>query len=121
MTGGLLIWTPLSFEERAVRRGLTSPAVTVRRAGYGTMRAAQRAAALDHGQFSQIAVMGVGAGLTPDLHPGDLVVATSVGAIECGSAELLAGELRRAGLRVDRKSTRLNSSHESTSRMPSSA
>jgi 4-hydroxy-3-methylbut-2-enyl diphosphate reductase len=100
MTGGLLIWTPLSFEERAVRRGLTSPAVTVRRAGYGTMRAAQRAAALDHGQFSQIAVMGVGAGLTPDLHPGDLVVATSVGAIECGSAELLAGELRRAGLRV---------------------
>jgi 4-hydroxy-3-methylbut-2-enyl diphosphate reductase len=27
-------------------------------------------------------------------------VATSVGAIECGSAELLAGELRRAGLRV---------------------
>jgi 4-hydroxy-3-methylbut-2-enyl diphosphate reductase len=100
MTGGLLIWTPLSFEERAVRRGLTSPEVTVRRAGYGTIRAAQRAADLDHGSFSQIAVMGVGAGLTEDLSPGDLVVATSVGAIECGSAELLAGELRRAGLRV---------------------
>jgi 4-hydroxy-3-methylbut-2-en-1-yl diphosphate reductase len=100
MTGGLLIWTPLSFEERAVRRGLTSPEVTVRRAGYGTMRAAQRAGEMDHGQFSQIAVMGVGAGLTEDLSPGDLVVATSVGAIECGSAELLAGELRRAGLRV---------------------
>ncbi len=100
MTGGLLIWTPLSFEERAVRRGLTSPEVTVRRAGYGTMRAAQRAADLDHGLFSQIAVMGVGAELTEDLRPGDLVVATSVGAIECGSAELLAGELRRAGLRV---------------------
>jgi 4-hydroxy-3-methylbut-2-en-1-yl diphosphate reductase len=100
VTGKLLIWTPISFEERAVRRGVTSPDTTVLRAGYGTIRAAQRAGQTDHRSFCQVAVMGVGAGLTADLSPGDLVVATSVGAIECGSAALLAGELRRAGLRV---------------------
>jgi 4-hydroxy-3-methylbut-2-enyl diphosphate reductase len=44
--------------------------------------------------------MGVGAGLTTDLSPGDLVVATEVGGVTCPSAPLLAGELRRAGLRV---------------------
>ena len=104
MTGRLLIWTPISFERRAVRRGLSpagqEPAATVLRAGYGTIAAARRAAETDHSAFDQIAVMGVGAGLTADLRPGDLVVATSVGAIECDSAVLLAGELRRAGLRV---------------------
>jgi 4-hydroxy-3-methylbut-2-en-1-yl diphosphate reductase len=100
VSNGLLIWTPLGFEERAVRRGLHSPDTTVLRAGYGTMRAARRAGQTNHGHFGQIAVMGVGAGLTADLRPGDLVVATSVGAIDCASAVLLAGELRRAGLRV---------------------
>jgi 4-hydroxy-3-methylbut-2-enyl diphosphate reductase len=109
MSGRLLIWTPISFEERAVKRGLAAkrqeqaapvPETTVLRAGYGTMRAAQRAGQVDHRSFGQGAVLGVGAGLTEDLSPGDLVVATSVGAIECGSAALLAGELRRAGLRV---------------------
>ena len=36
-------------------------------------------------------------------------------------AEIFAQVLERAGLRVDRKSTRLNSSHGYQSRMPSSA
>ena len=44
--------------------------------------------------------MGVGAGLTAELRPGDLVVATEVGGVACESAPLLAGELRRAGLTV---------------------
>jgi 4-hydroxy-3-methylbut-2-enyl diphosphate reductase len=51
-----------------------------------------------------LAVSGVGIGLTDDLRPGDLVVGSRVtdGAtsVECPSAPLLAGELRRAGLRV---------------------
>ena len=42
--------------------------------------------------------MGVGAGLTTDLSPGDLVVGTEAGLVTCASAPLLAGELRRAGL-----------------------
>ena len=36
-------------------------------------------------------------------------------------ADAVAARLRRGDLPADRKSTRLNSSHESTSRMPSSA
>src|SRR5205823_2924392 len=55
--------------------------------------------------FGMLAVAGTGGGLTPDLRPGDLVVATEVtdetgrtAATVSPSAPLLAGELRRAGL-----------------------
>ena len=51
-----------------------------------------------------MAIAGVGGGLAADLRPGDLVVASEVTdghtVIPCPSAALLAGELRRAGLRV---------------------
>ena len=51
-----------------------------------------------------LAVAGTGGGLSASLQPGDLVVASRVtgGAAEisCPSAPLLAGELRRAGLRA---------------------
>jgi len=116
MTDGLLICTPLGFEARAVRRGLTSSATTVLRTGYGTVRAARVAERISRSRYAQLAVMGVGGALSADLKPGDLVVATSVrtsggarggrpprsdGAdIDCPSAVLLAGELRRAGLTV---------------------
>jgi 4-hydroxy-3-methylbut-2-enyl diphosphate reductase len=119
----LLICTPMRIEARAVRRG--SQTSTVLRTGYGTARAAAAAGKLDDGSFGPIAVMGVGAGLTSDLSPGDLVVGTEVGpvtsspvtsspvtsstvtsstvtydAVTCGSAPLLAAELERAGLRA---------------------
>jgi 4-hydroxy-3-methylbut-2-enyl diphosphate reductase len=55
---------------------------------------------MSHRPFGPVAIMGVGAGLTSDLRPGDLVVGTDVGAVGCGSAPLLAAELRRAGLSV---------------------
>jgi 4-hydroxy-3-methylbut-2-en-1-yl diphosphate reductase len=118
---GLLICSPLKIEARAVRRGLRDSAgsnTTVLRTGYGTTRAAERAVEISHRTFGQMVVMGVGAGLTADLSPGDLVVDTHVRAsvggawggrppqsdgvdgIACGSAALLAGELRRAGLTV---------------------
>jgi 4-hydroxy-3-methylbut-2-enyl diphosphate reductase len=49
-------------------------------------------------------VAGVGGGALPDLRTGDVVVASEVtgaaGTVTCPSAPLLAGELRRAGLRV---------------------
>ena len=103
--GGLLICSPLGIEARAVRRGLAgsdglSGPATVLRTGYGTSRAGERAGEISHRTFGQMVVMGVGAGLTADLSPGDLVVATEVGGVRCPSAPLLAGELRRAGLRV---------------------
>ena len=94
----LLICSPLGIEARAVRRGVTS--ATVLRSGYGTSRAAEFAGEVAHRSFGQLVVMGVGAALTADLSPGDLVVATEVGGVVCESAPLLAGELRRAGFTV---------------------
>jgi 4-hydroxy-3-methylbut-2-enyl diphosphate reductase len=51
-----------------------------------------------------LAVAGVGGGLSGDLRVGDVVVASQVSdgtvTVPCQSAPLLAGELRRAGLRV---------------------
>ena len=95
-----IICAPMRIEARAIRRGLrhsSGPPLVVR-TGYGTTRAADRAGELKATSFGQMVVMGVGAGLTTDLAPGDLVVGTEVGVATCPSAPLLAGELRRAGL-----------------------
>ncbi len=110
MSGGLLLLAPLRVEAQALRRGLRSvpdpgQAVQVVRTGYG--------AESDH---AAVAVGGVAGGLGEDLRVGDVVVAAEVtdvgpdgsvmpGSADavthcCPSAPLLAGELRRAGLRV---------------------
>jgi 4-hydroxy-3-methylbut-2-enyl diphosphate reductase len=109
MTDPLLICAPMRIEVRAIRRGLRSSASSaetlrtgsvpeVLRTGWGTTRAAHAAKNMSHRPFGPVVVMGVGAGLADDLRPGDLVVGTDVGAVNCGSAPLLAAELRRAGL-----------------------
>jgi 4-hydroxy-3-methylbut-2-en-1-yl diphosphate reductase len=106
----LTVCAPLRVEARALRRGLrdADPApgtsqTRVVRAGYGPRRAAATAAALVAAP-GPLAVGGVGGGLTDDLRTGDVVVATEVSdgttTVSCPSAPLLAGELRRAGLRV---------------------
>ena len=125
---GLLVCAPLRLEARAVRRGLRSAsqagtsqagasqagtsqagasqfgAGRVVATGYGPRRAAARADALRQEPFAALAVAGTGGGLSAELRPGDLVVASEVSdghrVIPCPSAALLAGELRRAGLRV---------------------
>ncbi len=95
-----IICAPMRVEARAIRHGLRASESPPRvlRTGYGTRRAADRAGELKADSFGQLVVMGVGAGLTADLSPGDLVVATEAGLATCPSAPLLAGELRRAGL-----------------------
>jgi 4-hydroxy-3-methylbut-2-enyl diphosphate reductase len=100
MTEELLICAPMRIEARAVRRGLrdSTGATGITRSGYGPRRAADRAGELKEDSFGQLAIMGTAAGLTADLSPGDLVVGTEAGAVSGGSAPLLAGELRRAGL-----------------------
>jgi len=109
MTDPPLICAPMRIEVRAIRRGLRSSASSaetlrtgsvpeVLRTGWGTTRAAHAAKNMSHRPFGPVVVMGVGAGLADDLRPGDLVVGTDVGAVNCGSAPLLAAELRRAGL-----------------------
>jgi 4-hydroxy-3-methylbut-2-enyl diphosphate reductase len=102
-SAGLLVFAPLRFEARAVRRGLTQPTSKVRRTGMGTSRASKTVA--DQGQphsFSALVVMGTAAGLADDLRPGHLVVATEVSdgrsTVTLPGADLLAAELRRAGL-----------------------
>ena len=96
----LLICAPLGIEARFIRRGLTQGGSTVVRTGYGFDRAVSRAQELRDRRYDQLVVMGVGGGLTADLSPGDVVVATRVGDVEVPGAVLLAGELRRAGLTV---------------------
>jgi 4-hydroxy-3-methylbut-2-enyl diphosphate reductase len=105
----LTICAPLGFEARALRRGIRQAggdASQVLRTGYGPARARRAASGLAAQPSRMLAVAGTAAGLDPDMRPGDVVVATEVvadGATEgvpCPAAPLLAGELRRAGLRV---------------------
>ncbi len=99
----LLICSPLRLEARAVRRGIGDDG-DVRQTGYGPRKSAAQAAKLRPGPFGMLAIAGTGGGLSADLSPGDLVVGAQVSGtgpvISCPSAPLLAGELRRAGLRA---------------------
>jgi 4-hydroxy-3-methylbut-2-enyl diphosphate reductase len=101
---GLLVFAPLRFEARAVRRGLREPASRVVRAGLGAAKAARVVVESKPASFGAMIVMGTAAGVAPDLKPGDLVVATEVtdgtSVVELPGADLLAAELRRAGLRA---------------------
>jgi 4-hydroxy-3-methylbut-2-en-1-yl diphosphate reductase len=104
-SGGLVVCAPMRVEARAVRRGLGG-AGEVRRSGYGPARAAAQAGRLRDETFKTMAVAGVGGGLGAGQKPGDIVVGTQVsrlgsaGSVSSPSAPLLAGELRRAGLRA---------------------
>ena len=99
----LVVCAPLVPEAWAVRRGLGGRG-EVRVSGYGPGRSRRQAGRLRQDTFGALAVAGTGGGLTDDLAPGDLVVATEVTdgttSTACPSAPLLAGELRRAGLAV---------------------
>jgi len=101
-SAGLLVFAPLRLEASAVRRGLRAPASRVRRTGMGATRAAKSVRDSNPGPFGAMIVMGTAAGVSPDLRPGDLVVATEVSdgssTVTLPGADLLAAELRRAGL-----------------------
>ena len=99
---GLLVLAPLRLEANAVRRGLTNPASRVLHTGMGATRARKSAGKSKPLTFGAMAVMGTAAGLSTDLSPGDLVVASEVTdgetTVALPGADLLAAELRRAGL-----------------------
>ncbi|MGH3208987.1 MAG: 4-hydroxy-3-methylbut-2-enyl diphosphate reductase [Trebonia sp.] len=99
---GLLVLAPLRLEANAVRRGLTNPASHVLHTGMGATRARKSAGKSQPRPFGAMVVMGTAAGLSADLSPGDLVVASEVTdgetTVELPGADLLAAELRRAGL-----------------------
>jgi len=99
---GLVLAVPLRFEARALRRG--APGAQIVRTGMGRRRARGAAGRIAHAPGNVVAVTGFAGALSPELEPGDVVVATEVrGAdepVECAAAELVASMLRRAGLRV---------------------
>ncbi len=115
MSARLLICAPLCVEAYALRRGLADlrearGTARVLRTGYGHLRAAAAAGAIARTEAELVAVGGVAGGLTGEMRAGDVVVASSVlngcapgiltETFTCPSAPLVAGELRRAGLRV---------------------
>ena len=95
----LTVCTALRVERAAVR-----PAVGrgVLRTGMGTRRATRTAARLVGD--GPVAMLGLAGGVAPRVQVGDVVVASEVRGddvlVACPSAPLLAGALRRAGLRV---------------------
>ncbi len=99
---GLLVLAPLRLEANAVRRGLANPTSRVLHTGMGATRARKSAGKSKPLSFGAMVVMGTAAGLSTDLSPGDLVVASEVTdgetTVELPGADLLAAELRRAGL-----------------------
>jgi 4-hydroxy-3-methylbut-2-enyl diphosphate reductase len=101
---GLLVLAPLRIEASAVRRGLTQAGSKVRHAGMGATRGKKAADQSRPLPFGALMVMGTAAGLSDDLEPGDLIVATEVSdgetTVRLPGADLLAAELRRAGLRA---------------------
>ena len=108
MRGGgrvsVVVLTPLRLEALALR-GRLGDGAAIRRTGMGAQRsrsAAPRAAATP---ADAVAIAGFCGALDPALESGDLVVATELrspaGDVRlCPTASLLAGALRRRGLRV---------------------
>ncbi len=103
MSASLVICAASAREANALRRAPAAPPVT--RTGVGPKWAARAAASPRIRHASALAVVGIGAGVAPDLTPGDVVVASEVrpphGApVPCPSAPLLARALRDQGLPV---------------------
>ena len=90
----------MRVEQAAVLAG--RPGARVVRTGMGARRTRRRGSRL--AGTGPVAVLGVAGGLAPEVRPGDVVVASEVRAgdrtVACPSAPLLAGALRRAGLRT---------------------
>jgi 4-hydroxy-3-methylbut-2-en-1-yl diphosphate reductase len=100
------IFAPMRMEAGRLRRGLSSAAPMVEHFGMGASRAQ-----IAGGRSDPAAIAGICRGLRSDLRPGDVVVADMVypdplaggylpQPVRLPAAELVAGELRRRGLRV---------------------
>jgi 4-hydroxy-3-methylbut-2-enyl diphosphate reductase len=98
----LLVLTPMAIEASLVRRG--APGANVLRTGVGPRRAARVARRAAAQSAAGVAVVGFGGGLSPELRPGDVVVASELRARDgrvlarCPGAAVVAGMLRRSGI-----------------------
>jgi 4-hydroxy-3-methylbut-2-enyl diphosphate reductase len=104
----LAVLTPMGIEARAVRGG--APWARVQKFGIGPTRAGQ-AASLVAEHDGAVVIAGFAGALDERLRPGDIVLASELrgpdppfrgagGTLACGDPAILAGILRRAGLRV---------------------
>ena len=98
----LAVLTPMGIEARAVRGG--APWARVEKFGIGPRRAGE-AASLVEDHDGTVVIAGFAGALDEHLEPGDIVLASELrgpdGAlVACGDPAILAGVLRRAGLRV---------------------
>jgi 4-hydroxy-3-methylbut-2-enyl diphosphate reductase len=97
----LTVLTPMGIEARAVRAG--APWARVEKFGIGPARA-ERAASLVSDDDGTVVIAGFAGALDERLEPGDIVLASELrgpdGTLACGDPAILAGVLRRAGLRV---------------------
>jgi 4-hydroxy-3-methylbut-2-enyl diphosphate reductase len=97
----LAVLTPMGIEARAVRGG--APWARVEKFGIGPARAEQ-AASLVSDHDGTVVIAGFAGALDERLQPGDIVLASELrgpgGTVACGDPSILAGVLRRAGLRV---------------------
>jgi 4-hydroxy-3-methylbut-2-enyl diphosphate reductase len=97
----LAVLTPMGIEARAVRGG--APWARVEKFGIGRARAEQ-AASLVSDHDGTVVIAGFAGALDDRLKPGDIVLASELrgpdGTVACGDPSILAGVLRRAGLRV---------------------
>lgn len=100
----LLFLGPMGIETRALRAG--APQADVRATGVGPRRARRAAARLASHPAAGVALAGFGGALSPELEPGDLVVASELWSrngqviAECPGAPVIAGLLRRRGVRA---------------------
>ena len=96
----LTVLAPLSVEARAVRAG--APWARVQQVGMGPRRAAR--SSVQSGVGGGVLIAGFAGALDPELEPGDVVLATELrgptGTTPCPDPSILAGVLRRGGLRV---------------------
>lgn len=101
---GLLLVAAMAAEERALKAG--APRASVVRTGIGPRRARRAATRLAAAPAAGLGVVGFGGALSPELEPGQLVVATELRARDgtvraaCPGAEVIAAMLHRAGLSV---------------------
>ena len=97
----LVVLTPMGIEARAVRAG--APWARVEQIGIGP-RNAERSAALAQDASGAVVIAGFAGALDDSLEPGDVVLASELrsaqGTVECANPAILAGILRRGGLRV---------------------
>jgi 4-hydroxy-3-methylbut-2-enyl diphosphate reductase len=100
-TRSLVVLTPMGVEARAVRSG--APWARVEQFGVGP-RNAERSAWLAQDSASAVVIAGFAGALDDSLEPGDVVLASELRSaddtVECANPAILAGILRRGGLRV---------------------